>query len=80
MRSVYTAADYNTFRPWNRAYALSLDWQKDVWHVPDFYELLVNAQEEYSKAITGSQDAKTTMNNIATFEEDLLTKDGLIQP
>ncbi len=27
-------------------------------------ELLVNSQEEYVKAITGQQDAKTTMNNI----------------
>jgi multiple sugar transport system substrate-binding protein len=80
LRSVYNDPEYLTYRPWNRAWGPSLDWQKDVWHVPDFYELLVNAQEEYSKAITGAQDAKTTMNNIATFEEDLLTKDGLIQP
>jgi len=80
LKSVYSDPEYLTYRPWNRAWGPSLDWQKDVWHVPDFYELLVNAQEEYSKAITGSQDAKTTMNNIAAFEEDLLTKDGLIQP
>lgn len=53
LKSVYTKPDYNTFRPWNRAWAPSLDWQKDVWHVPDFYELLVNSQEEYVKAITG---------------------------
>jgi multiple sugar transport system substrate-binding protein len=80
LKSVYSDPEYLTYRPWNRAWGPSLDWQKDVWHVPDFYEMLVNAQEEYSKAITGSQDAKTTMNNIAAFEEDLLTKDGLIQP
>src|SRR3954454_8570152 len=80
LKSVYSDPEYLAYRPWNRAWGPSLDWQKDVWHVPDFYELLVNAQEEYSKAITGSQDAKTTMNNIAAFEEDLLTKDGLIQP
>ena len=29
-------------------------------------------------AITGPQDAKTTMDNIAAFQEQLLTKSGLI--
>jgi multiple sugar transport system substrate-binding protein len=79
LRSVYSKPEYNTFRPWNRAWGPSLDWQKDVWHVPDFYELLVNSQEEYVKAITGQQDAKTTMDNIAAFEQDLLSQAGLIK-
>jgi multiple sugar transport system substrate-binding protein len=79
LRSVYEKPDYVTFRPWNRAWGPSLDWQKDVWHVPDFYELLVNSQEEYVKAITGQQDAKTTMDNIAAFQQKLLTEAGLIE-
>jgi len=79
LKSVYSQADYNTFRPWNRAWAPSLDWQKDVWHVPDFYEMLVQSQEELVKAITGQQDAKTTMDNIAAFQQDLLTQAGLIK-
>jgi multiple sugar transport system substrate-binding protein len=79
LKSVYSKPDYVTFRPWNRAWAPSLDWQKDTWHVPDFYELLVNSQEEYVKAITGQQDAKTTMDNIAAFQQNLLTEAGLIK-
>ncbi|HET6468728.1 MAG TPA: extracellular solute-binding protein [Geminicoccaceae bacterium] len=79
LRSVYEKPDYVTFRPWNRAWGPSLDWQKDVWHVPDFFELLVQSQEEYVKAITGQQDAKTTMDNIAAFQQRLLTEAGLIK-
>jgi multiple sugar transport system substrate-binding protein len=79
LKTVYDTPEYLTYRPWNRAWGPSLDWQKDVWHVPDFYELLVNSQEEYSKAITGSQDAKTTMDNIAAFEQKLLTESGMIE-
>jgi multiple sugar transport system substrate-binding protein len=79
LKSVYSQPDYNTFRPWNRTWAPSLDWQKDVWHVPDFYEMLVQSQEELVKAITGQQDAKTTMDNIAAFQQDLLTQAGLIK-
>ena len=61
-----------TFRPWNRTWAESLDWQKDVWHIPEFFELLIEQQEEYDKAITGQQDAKTTLDNIANFQEKIL--------
>lgn len=77
-RSVFEKPDYVTFRPWNRTWAASLDWQKDVWHVPDFFELLVQSQEEFVKAITGQQDSQTTMDNIATFQQDLLSQAGLI--
>jgi multiple sugar transport system substrate-binding protein len=79
LRSVYTAPEYNTFRPWNRAYALSLDWQKDLWHVPVFYELLVEQQEEYNKAITGQKTGKEALDTIASFQEKLLKDNGLIQ-
>ena len=78
-QSVYNQPDYVTFRPWNRTWASSLDWQKDVWHVPSFFELLVQSQEEYDKAITGQQSAKQTLDNIAAFQQNLLEEEGLIE-
>jgi multiple sugar transport system substrate-binding protein len=78
LQSVYSKDDYASFRPWNHAWGASLDWQKDVWHVPSFFELLVNSQEEYDKAITGQQSAKETLDNIAAFQQDLLEEEGLI--
>jgi hypothetical protein len=57
----------------------SLDWQKDVWHVPQFFELLTEQQDQFDLAITGKQDAKTTLDNIAKFQQDLLTQAGLIK-
>ncbi len=77
--SVYNQPDYVTFRPWNRTWAPSLDWQKDVWHVPEFFELLVQSQEEFDKAITGQQSAKEALDNIAAFQQELLTEAGLIE-
>jgi multiple sugar transport system substrate-binding protein len=79
IKSVYEDPKYVTYRPWNRAWAASLDWQKDVWHVPQFYELLTQQQDQFDLAITGKQDAKTTLDNIAKFQQDLLTEAGLIQ-
>jgi len=77
--SVYNDPKYATYRPWNRAWAASLDWQKDVWHVPQFFELLTQQQDQFDLAITGKQDAKTTLDNIAKFQQNLLTEAGLIQ-
>jgi multiple sugar transport system substrate-binding protein len=79
LKSVYSTPEYQTYRPWNHAFGPSLDWQKDVWHVPEFYELLVNAQENYDKAITGQVSAKEALDAIATFEQKLLTESGLIE-
>lgn len=79
VKSVYSDPKYVTYRPWNRAWAPSLDWQKDVWHVPQFFELLTQEQDQLDLAITGKQDAKTTLDNIAKFQQDLLTEAGLIQ-
>jgi multiple sugar transport system substrate-binding protein len=79
VKSVYSDPKYVTYRPWNRAWAPSLDWQKDVWHVPQFFELLTQEQDQLDLAITGKQDAKTTLDNIAKFQQNLLTEAGLIQ-
>ena len=65
--------------PWNRTWAESLDWQKDFWHIPEFFELLTEQQEEYTKAMTGQQDAKTTLDNIANFQEKTLKEAGRIK-
>jgi multiple sugar transport system substrate-binding protein len=79
LRSVHNAPEYATFRPWNHAFGPSLDWQKDVWHVPEFFELLVQQQEEFDKAITGQMSGKDALDSIAEFQQELLTESGHIQ-
>jgi multiple sugar transport system substrate-binding protein len=79
IKSVYNDPKYVSYRPWNRTWAASLDWQKDVWHVPEFFELLVQQQEQIDLAVTGKQDAKTTLDNIAAFQEKLLKEAGRIE-
>jgi multiple sugar transport system substrate-binding protein len=79
IKSVYNDPKYVGYRPWNRTWAPGLEWQKDTWHIPEFFELLVQGQEQYDLAITGKQDAKTTLDNIATFQEKLLKEAGHIQ-
>ena len=79
LQSVYSTPEYNTYRPWNHAFGPSLDWQKDVWHIPEFFELLVQQQEEFDKAITGQKSAKEALDAIAAFQQELLTEAGHIQ-
>jgi multiple sugar transport system substrate-binding protein len=78
IKAVYEDPKYVTYRPWNRAWAASLDWQKDVWHVPQFFDLLTQQQDQFDLAITGKQDAKTTLDNIAKYQQNLLSEAGLI--
>lgn len=79
LQSVHNSSEYNSFRPWNHAFGPSLEWQKDVWHIPEFFELLVQQQQEFDLAITGQKTAKEALDNIATFQEELLIESGRIQ-
>jgi multiple sugar transport system substrate-binding protein len=79
IKTVYSDPKYVTYRPWNRTWAAGLEWQKDVWHIPEFFEMLVQQQEQFDLAITGKQNAKTTMDNIAKFQQKLLTEAGHIK-
>ena len=56
-----------------------IDWQRDVWHVPVFFELLTQQQEEFDKAITGQISAKEALDEIAEFQQELLEDEGLIE-
>jgi len=79
IKSVYEDPKYVGYRPWNRAWATQLDWQKDVWHVAPFFDLLTQQQDQFDLAITGKQDAKTTLDNVAKYQENLLIEAGLIK-
>jgi multiple sugar transport system substrate-binding protein len=79
LQSVMAKADYNSFRPWNRAHVELLKWQKDVWHVPEFFELLTQQQEEFDNAITGRKTAREALDAVAKFQQELLTEAGRIE-
>jgi multiple sugar transport system substrate-binding protein len=79
IKAVYSDPKYLTYRPWNRTWAAGLDWQKDVWHVPEFYELLTEQQEQFDLAITGKQDANTTLDTNANYQEKLQKEAGRIE-
>ena len=77
--SVMAKKNYNGFYPWNRAHVEVLKWQRDVWHVPEFFELLTQQQQTADMAITGQISAKQALDKIAIFQENLLTEAGRIK-
>jgi len=79
LQSVMGQSEYNSIKPWNRAHVNLLKWQKDFWHVPEFFELLTQQQEEFDKAITGQISAKEALDNIAKYQQQLLTEVGRIK-
>lgn len=78
LKSVMARSDYNSFYPWNKAHVELLEWQRDVWHVPEFFELLTQQQEQADMAITGQISAKKALDEIAQFQEELLVEAGRI--
>jgi len=72
LQSVMSSPGYNDYRPWNRAHVANLPHQRDVWHVPEFFELLTQQQEEFDKAVTGQKSAKEALDAIAKFQDELL--------
>jgi multiple sugar transport system substrate-binding protein len=79
MLSVMDDPAYATWAPYNRAYLDNYKWQKDVWHIPEFFPLLVEQQEQFDKAITGQITAKQALDTVAAFQDKLLRDDGKIK-
>lgn len=79
LKSVMADPTYNDLRPWNRAHVEMIDWQKDVWHIPLFFEMLTQQQEEFDKAITGQISAKEALDAVAEFQQELLEEDDFIK-
>jgi multiple sugar transport system substrate-binding protein len=79
LRSVMADPEYDSLRPWNRAHKEMLDWQRDVWHIPEFFELLTQQQQEFDKAITGQQSAQEALDAVAEFQDEILRDAGRIK-
>ncbi len=79
LQSVMNMPEYDGIKPWNKAHKNLLKWQKDFWHIPEFFELLTQQQEQFDKAITGQISAKEALDNIAAFQQELLTEAGRIE-
>ena len=79
LMSVMADPEYNDLRPWNRAHVEMLDWQRDVWHIPEFFELLTQQQEEFDKAITGQIGAREALDAVADFQQFTLEDAGHIE-
>jgi multiple sugar transport system substrate-binding protein len=79
MLSVMGNPEYATWAPYNQAYLDSYKWQKDVWHIPEFFPLLTEQQEQFDKAITGQISAKQALDTVAAFQDKLLREDGRIK-
>lgn len=78
LQSVMAMPEYDGIKPWNRAHKDLLKWQKDFWHVPEFFELLTQQQEQFDKAVTGQVSAKQALDAIAKYQQAMLVEAGRI--
>ena len=79
MLSVLNDPAYGTWSPYSRAFADNIQWQKDIWHIPEFFPLLTEQQEQFDKAITGQISAKQALDTAAAFQDKTLKESGRIK-
>lgn len=79
LKSVMDNPEYESWAPWNKQHKIMLEWQRDTWHVPEFFELLTQQQEWFDRAITGQVTAKEALDEIAKFQDELLRDSGRIE-
>ena len=77
--SVIQDPAYFTYKPWNRAFVDNYQWQKDIWHIPEFFPLLTEQQEQFDKAITGQISAKQALDTVAAYQDKTLKEAGRIK-
>jgi multiple sugar transport system substrate-binding protein len=79
MLSVMQDPDYMSYAPYNRAFVDNYQWQKDIWHIPEFFPLLTQQQEQFDKAITGQISAQQALDTIAAYQDKVLKEDGRVK-
>jgi multiple sugar transport system substrate-binding protein len=77
--SIMYREGYNDLSPLNRAHVEMMEWQRDVWHIPEFFELLTYQQDQFDRAITGQISAKEALDLVAAHQQRVLTEAGRIQ-
>jgi multiple sugar transport system substrate-binding protein len=79
MLSVLNDPAYATWSPFARAFADNIQWQKDIWHIPEFFPLLTQQQEQFDKMITGQISPKQALDTIAAYQDKTLKEAGRIK-
>ena len=77
--SIMQKDGYNDLGPFNRAHVEMMEWQRDVWHIPEFFELLTYQQEQFDRAITGQIGGKEALDLVAAHQQQVLTESGRIE-
>jgi multiple sugar transport system substrate-binding protein len=70
--SILQDEEFQTLRPWTRAFAEAVPLQQDVWKHPAFFELLTVQQEELHAAVTGTKSPKDALDTVARRQEEIL--------
>ncbi|MEZ5667058.1 MAG: ABC transporter substrate-binding protein [Alphaproteobacteria bacterium] len=76
--SIMQKDGYNDLGPFNRAHVEMMEWQRDVWHIPEFFELLTYQQDQFDRAITGQIGAKEALDLVAAQQQEVLSEAGRI--
>ena len=71
---ILESEEFQSLKPWTRAFADAVPLQKDVWKHPQFFPMITAQQEELHKAVTGEIEPKQALDNAAQKLETILAE------
>jgi multiple sugar transport system substrate-binding protein len=71
-KSVLASDDFKKAAPYNPAFAEAYQFVKDFWNLPEYNAMLQTQMKNLNLAVTGQEDVKTALDNIAKDQQKIL--------
>ncbi|MBS3787681.1 MAG: sugar ABC transporter substrate-binding protein [Candidatus Bipolaricaulota bacterium] len=75
-KSVVGTEEYETYQPWYAAQKEQAPAMRDIWSIPEYASMLELTQNHLNNVITGKEEPKEALDNIAQGQEQLLEEAG----
>ncbi len=76
---VHQRQEFQRLQKWNLAFVETFDYQKDLWHIPEFFQLLDQQQRVLGKIVANEMTIAEGLKEIARFQHLLLVDLGRVQ-
>jgi len=71
-KSVLASDTFKNAAPYNSSFAEAYQYVKDFWNIPEYNTMLQVQMDELNKAVTGQEDSKAALDNIAKKQQDII--------
>jgi len=71
-KSILASDTFKNAAPYNASFAEAYQYVKDFWNIPEYNQMLQTQMNNLNLAVTGQEDVKTALDNIAKDQQKIL--------